>query len=60
MMWHNWLPDLDEKKYKFKTYFSTFIFLSKISRLIFDESFYNFTGLFITFKWREPCLRFFI
>ena len=44
---------------EFKTYFFTFMFSSKISHLILYRLFQYFPGMFITFIWREPYLRFF-
>ena len=40
------------------TYFFTFICSSKISHLILYRYFSYVTGMFITFIWREQCLRF--
>ena len=37
--------------------FFSFYFVSKISRLIWHLSFWEFTSMFITFIWREPCLK---
>ena len=59
MISHRCPTDLDQRKGEFKTYFPSYIFLSKISRLILYIFFQYFTGMFITFIWREPCLRFF-
>ena len=52
--------DLDSMKREFKTCFPTSIFSSKISRLILYRFSPYFTGMLMTFIWRELCLSFLI
>ena len=60
MISYRCLTGLNQRKSEFKTYFPTYIFSSKISRLILYRFCPYLTGMLITFIWRKPCLRFLI